>query len=67
MGFPRFNFKHVIINNTPLYKEPEKYAEILYLMTENETVIVDPNGGTDDYYMVTVNGIVGYVLKSSVK
>ena len=67
MGFPKFTFKHAISINTPLLKEPDPESEIIYLMRENETCILDPNGGTDGYYMVTVNGIVGYVAKNLVK
>jgi hypothetical protein len=67
MGLPKFDFKHVISNNTPLLKEPDPESEIMYFMRENETVIVDSKGSTDNYYMITVNGLVGYVLKDLVK
>lgn len=67
MPKPKYNFGHVTVNNAPLKSEPDEYGDIKYFLHLNETVIIDPNGGTDEYYFVTVNGVTGYVSKELIK
>jgi len=50
-------------NNVYVRKEPDKYSEIVYILKNGATVTIDPNDETYDYFKVTVESVVGYVLK----
>jgi hypothetical protein len=67
MAKPAYSFGHAAVSNVPVKTEPDKYGDVKYLLHLDETVIIDPNGGTEDYYLVTVNGITGYVPKALIK
>jgi regulator of RNase E activity RraA len=64
------------VENKPLYivgkaipvnlyvrKEPDTRSDIILFMKKGDTAVIDVNGSTKDYYMITANSVIGYVPK----
>ena len=66
MGKAPFIFGHAIKDGVRLLKEPDEYADTLYVLQKDEAVIIDPNTDTDNYYLVTVRNVSGYILKTDI-
>lgn len=45
-------------------EKPEKYSELLCILKKGDTVIINSDGETKDYYKVTIKSIIGYVRKN---
>lgn len=63
MGKAPFTFGYVTSDTLFMKKEPDKYADTVCILKKNDPIIIDTNGGTDDYYLATANGVSGYCLK----
>ncbi len=66
MGKPRFIFGNIVRDNVGLMTEPDEYAGTKAFLKKDTPVIIDPNVDTNGYYLVTVDGISGYVIKTDI-
>lgn len=44
-------------------KEPRDHGGVLYILKKNKAVIINPKSSTDEYYLISVESVVGYVKK----
>lgn len=54
----------VIGGSLNLRAEPDSDSDVIYVLQNNDTVIVDMDGSTDGFYKVTANGLVGYCVRN---
>jgi uncharacterized protein YgiM (DUF1202 family) len=54
----------VIGGTLNLRAEPDSDSDIIYVLKNGDAVIIDTEGSTDKYYKVTVNGLIGYCVRS---
>lgn len=56
----------VIGGTLNLRAEPDSDSEIIHILQNDDAVIIDVEGSTDKFYKVTVDGLVGYCIRSFV-
>lgn len=54
----------VIGGSLNLRAEPDSDSDVIYVLQNNDAVIVDVDGSTDSFYKVTANGLVGYCVRN---
>lgn len=54
-------------NKLIVRKKPDRNSGILSVINEGTTVSINTNGGTNDFYKVTVNGVTGFCMKDYIK
>lgn len=57
---------YVIADRAFVRSEPNNNSDILCILKKNETLAVDSSSIGQDYYMVTVKSIIGYVAKTQI-
>lgn len=62
-GFVPFKTGKVNIDVAYARQQPEKYSEIVCLLRKDDVVVIDDAGSVDEWYKVTSNGVVGFILK----
>lgn len=50
-----------------LRKEPSKSSEVLCVLLEDESVLIDLEKSTDDFYNISARGIDGYCMKQFIE
>lgn len=56
----------VIINTAYLMKEPDEYSDIISVLKKGDAVIIEDDTD-EEYYKVTANIKVGYILKNQIE
>lgn len=54
----------VIGGTLNLRAEPDSDSEIIHILQNGDAVIIDVEGSTDKFYKVTVDGLIGYCVRS---
>lgn len=54
----------VIGGSLNLRAEPDSDSDVIYVLQNDDAVIVDIDGSTDGFYKVTANGLVGYCVRN---
>ena len=54
----------VIGGSLNLRAEPDSDSDVIYVLQNNDAVIVDVDSSTDSFYKVTANGLVGYCVRN---
>ena len=54
----------VIGGSLNLRAEPDSDSDVIYVLQNNDAVIVDVDSSTDGFYKVTANGLVGYCVRN---
>lgn len=50
-----------------LRKEPTKSSDVICVLLEDESVLIDLENSTDDFYMISARGIDGYCMKQFIE
>lgn len=56
----------VIGGTLNLRTEPDSDSDVIHILKNGDAVIIDVEGSTDKFYKVTVDGLVGYCVRSFV-
>ena len=53
-------------NTVFVRKEANDDSDILYILKKDKAVIIDPNTLDDKYYRVTIDSIIGFVIRDQI-